>query len=587
MERMKKDNNVISKIFYLLNSKERWQMLSIIFFSIISAGVELIGVSIIMPIINLTMGQGKVEDSRYCRIIISIFHFKEESSVIIGLLMVTIAIYIIKNIYLAWMYGYIYRYSMNVRRKFAMKLLNAYMEQPYAFFVKHKTSDLIRSVNEDTGNVCEVINSICIIVVQAFTAGCIVIYLAATNVVMTLIVVICLLICAGGIVKVLQKLTERLGRANQNYAAALIQYLQQAFEGIKEIKMSNTEKHFSYMYDDVYKGYVNNNRKFRVANMLPKYLIETLVIAGILGYLAFCIQFNDNYAEIVPQLAVFVAAAYKLLPSVNSLYTYINTIHYCKASVDLIYADIREVENFPRLSAEETTEDIPFKHEITMEQITFKYDETEKNILENVSLSIKKGQSIALIGASGGGKTTTADLLLGLQIPQSGCIKVDGIDISEHKNAWHRKIGYIPQSIFLMDDTIRNNIAFGMAESEIDDSKVWKALEDASLKKFVEELPEKLDTYVGERGVKISGGQKQRIGIARAIYRDPEILLFDEATSALDNETEKEVMHAIESLQGSKTMIIIAHRLSTIQNCDMVYKVENGKIVMEEIKELA
>lgn len=582
---MKKNNNIISKIFYLLSSKDKWQMLSIIFFSVISAGAELIGVSIIMPIINLTMGQGSVEDSRYCKIIISVFHFEKESSVIIGLLIITISIYIIKNLYLTWMYGYIYRYSMNVRRKFAMKLLNAYMEQPYAFFVRHKTSDLIRSVNEDTRNSCEVINSVCIVASQIFTAGCIVIYLAATNVVITLIVVICLLICAGGIVKILQKITVKLGSDNQYYASALIQYLQQAFEGIKEIKISNTEKHFSYMYDDVYKGYADNDRKFRIVNMLPKYLIETMVIAGILGYLAFCIQFNDNYVEIVPQLAVFVAAAYKLLPTVNSLYSYINTIHYCKASVDLIYTDIKEVESFPKLSVKEESEDIPFEHEITMDKVTFKYEETEKNILEQVSLSIKKGQSIALIGASGGGKTTTADLLLGLQIPESGHIKVDGIDISKHKYAWHRKIGYIPQSIFLMDDTIRNNIAFGIAEDEIDDSKVWKALEDSSLKKFVEELPEKLDTCVGERGVKISGGQKQRIGIARAIYRDPEVLLFDEATSALDNETEKEVMHAIESLQGSKTMIIIAHRLSTIQNCDVVYKVENGKIVKEEIRE--
>lgn len=580
---MEEKKNVVSKIWSLLENRKKWQTVIMMFLIVISAGAELIGVSIIMPIINLIMGQGEAQDSLYCRIIMKLFRLEEDGNIIIALLLITIAVYILKNVYLAWMYGCIYRYAMNIRRGFAMKLMNAYMKQPYAFFVKRKTSDLIRSVNEDTGNAYEVIYSLCIVVSQAVTAACIVTYLAMTNVVITIIVVLCLLLCAGGIIKVLQKSTSRLGRANQHYAASLIKYLQQAFEGIKEIKVLNTEEHFCNLYDDVYKGYADNNRKFRVANMLPKYLIETVVIAGIMGYLAFNICFNSNYGEIVPQLAVFIAAAYKLLPTVNSLYTYINSIHFYKASVDLIYKDIKEVEGF---AAEETEgmeeKSFPFEHEIAMEQVDFQYEGAESEVLKQVSMSIKKGQSVALIGASGGGKTTTADLLLGLQKPVRGKITVDGQDILENLYAWHKKIGYIPQSIFLTDDTIRSNVAFGIPEKEIDDSRVWKALEDASLKEFVESLPEKLDTPVGERGVCLSGGQRQRIGIARAIYRNPEILFFDEATSALDNETEKEVMKAIEGLHGSKTMLIIAHRLSTIENCDVVYRVEGGKIEREK-----
>ncbi len=396
--------------------------------------------------------------------------------------------------------------------------------------------------------------------------------------IMTLIVVFCLLLCAGGIVKGLQRFTAKLGRANQGYAASLIKYLQQAFEGIKEIKVLNTEGYFSSMYDGVYKGYTDNNRKFRVANMLPKYLIETVVIVGIMGYMAFNIKFNSNYSAIVPQLAAFVAAAYKLLPSVNSLYTYINSIQFYKASVDLLYHDIKEIESFENEVSEEVEEELPFSDEIVMEHVDFRYEDAEKEVLKDCTLRIKKGQSVALIGPSGGGKTTTADLLLGLQTPNHGKITVDGIDIAKHMRSWHKRISYIPQSIFLIDDTIRNNVAFGIPQEEIDDKQVWKALEDASLKEFVESLPEKLDTLVGERGVRISGGQRQRIGIARAIYRNPEILFFDEATSALDNETEKEVMKAIDGLHGSKTMLMIAHRLSTIENCDLIYNVENGRI---------
>ncbi len=575
---MKEKKNVVTKIFSLLEGKEKWQTVLLMLMIVISAGAEFVGVSIIFPIINLLMGQSNVEDSIYCRIIMTFFHLESEESVIIGLIMITIAVYILKNAYLAWMYGYIYRYAMNVRRKFAMKLMNAYMKQPYPFFVKRKTSDLIRSVNEDTGNVYEVIYSMCIVVSQAVTAACIVAYLAATNLIMTLIVVFCLLLCAGGIVKGLQRFTAKLGRANQGYAASLIKYLQQAFEGIKEIKVLNTEGYFSSMYDGVYKGYADNNRKFRVANMLPKYLIETVVIVGIMGYMAFNIKFNSNYSAIVPQLAAFVAAAYKLLPSVNSLYTYINSIQFYKASVDLLYHDIKEIESFENEVSEEVEEELPFSDEIVMEHVDFRYEDAEKEVLKDCTLRIKKGQSVALIGPSGGGKTTTADLLLGLQTPNHGKITVDGIDIAKHMRSWHKKIGYIPQSIFLIDDTIRNNVAFGIPQEEIDDKQVWKALEDASLKEFVESLPEKLDTLVGERGVRISGGQRQRIGIARAIYRNPEILFFDEATSALDNETEKEVMKAIDGLHGSKTMLMIAHRLSTIENCDLIYNVENGRI---------
>lgn len=579
---MENKKNLISKIWSLLDGRKKWQTVLMVFLFVISAGAELIGVSIILPVINLIMGQENAEDNFYCRIIIKLFGLEGSENVAIVLLLITIAVYILKNAYLAWMYGCIYRYAMNVRRGFAMKLMNSYMGQPYAFFVKRKTSDLIRSVNEDTANVYEVIYSLCIVVSQAATAACIVTFLLLTNPTLALVLVVCLAFCAGGIIMVLRKFTSRLGRANQHYVASLIKYLQQAFEGIKEIKVLNTEAYFSDMYDDVYKGYADNNRKFRVANMLPKYLIETVVIAGIMGYLAFMIRFDGNYMQIVPQLAAFVAAAYKLLPTVNSMYTYINAVHYYKASVDLIYKDIMEVNEFA--TAEKTGKEngeLSFEQEITMENVNFTYDGAESEVLKNVSLSIKKGQSVALIGASGGGKTTTADLLLGLQTPTSGQIKVDGKNIADHMNGWHKKIGYIPQSIFLIDDTVRNNVAFGISREEIDDKQVWKALEDASLKEFVESLPEGLDTMVGERGVRISGGQRQRIGIARAIYRNPEVLFFDEATSALDNETEKEVMKAIEGLHGSKTMLMIAHRLSTIENCDVVYRVENGDIVRE------
>lgn len=578
----KEPHNIVGKLFKLFNRQEKLQTVFIMILSVISAGAELIGVSIILPIIDLILGQGEIEDSFYCRIMINLFRTKERDSVIVMLIICTIIIYIVKNLYLTGMYGYVYRYAANVRRNFAVMLLKAYMQQPYTFFIKRKTSDLIRSVNEDTNNLYEVLYSLFLLVSQAITATCIVVYLAMTNVVMTLIVVICLLICAGVIVKIMQKSMRSLGKKNQNYHASLINYLQQSFEGIKEIKILNTEQYFTGKYDEVCVKYVGNNYKFRMANMFPKYLIEMIVITGIMGYLAYSIRFSSNYAVIVPQLAVFVSAAYKLLPTVNQMYTYINSIIYYKASVDLVYSDMMEIEELKKHhDRRENEEVIVFQDKISVKNVDFAYEGSDKYILQNVSIDIPKGKAVAFIGSSGGGKTTLADLILGLQVPVKGNIFVDERDIFSCVEAWHDKIGYIPQSIFLIDDTIRNNVAFGIDEKKIDDKLVWKALEEASLKEFVESSTDGLDTMVGERGVCLSGGQRQRIGIARALYRNPEILVFDEATSALDNETEKEVMKAIDSLHGNKTMIMIAHRLSTIENCDMVYKVEKGQVVRE------
>lgn len=582
MHMKEKPKNLVGKLLQLLERREKWQTVLIMLLSVISAAAELIGVSIILPIIDLTLGQGETGDSFYCRIIMKVFGIENSDSVIIALILCTIVIYIVKDLYLIWMYGYVYRYAASVRRNFAMKLLKVYMRQPYTFFVKRKTPELIRSVNDDTNNLYEVVYSLCLLVSQAITAVCIVIYLAKTNVVMTLIVVVCLLICAGGIVKILQKTMRSLGKKNQNYQASLINYLQQSFEGIKEIKILNTEGYFTGKYDEVCTKYVGNNYKFRMANMFPKYLIETVVIIGIMSYLALCIQYSSNYAVIVPQLAVFVSAAYKLLPTVNQMYTYINTIMFYKASVDLVYRDVMEIEELEK-QAEETgrAKEVEFQDRIRVENVDFAYEGAGSLVLKDVSISIPKGKSVAFIGSSGGGKTTLADLILGLQKPVKGKVLVDDKDISDYPKSWHDKIGYIPQSIFLIDDTIRNNIAFGVDRQEIDDQRIWKALEEASLKEFVESSAEGLDMIVGERGVCLSGGQRQRIGIARALYRNPEILVFDEATSALDNETEKEVMKAIDGLHGNKTMIIIAHRLSTIENCDIVYKIENQKVVQE------
>lgn len=251
-----------------------------------------------------------------------------------------------------------------------------------------------------------------------------------------------------------------------------------------------------------------------------------------------------------------------------------------KPAIDAVYRDLKQIDELEnsKVSKDVNEKTLGLKKSIKIEKLSFKYPDAENFVLQNVNFEIFKNKSTAFIGPSGAGKTTLADIILGALEPTEGCIWADTVNIQEHMNAWHKNLGYIPQSIYLMDDTIRNNIAFGIRNEDIEEDKVWKALEQAQLKEFIQSLDRGLDTEIGEGGVRLSGGQRQRIGIARALYNDPEVLVLDEATSALDNETEGAVMEAIDRLSGTKTLIIIAHRLTTIKNCDIIYEVKNGGI---------
>ncbi|MDE6743063.1 MAG: ABC transporter ATP-binding protein/permease [Lachnospiraceae bacterium] len=572
--------NTLKKLNYLFDRKVKVQIILLLFLIILGALVELVGVAIIFPIVDIAMGETNLADNKMANIIMLLTSNSDKNVILLWMIAVTIMIYIIKNCYLVFMNNRLYAFSANTKRQMATRLMSAYLKQPYSFFLQKNTSELIRSVNSDTAQLYEIVLNCLQIVSNGLTALGLVIYLSITNLTMTLTVALLLAVCAFLIVFVLQKRFRRYGLENQKLSGFLIQYLQQAFEGVKEIKILNNERHFIRRYSEAYQEQANITIKYSLFNLIPKYLIEVVCISGILGYLAINIVNNPNYMEIMPQIAVFCVSAYKLLPSVNALYSYTNTVIYHRASIDLVYNDIKEADRLEQSYEHNRSEEqeLIFKDKIEVKDVSFCYNDNSFKVLDRVSLTIKKGESVAFIGASGGGKTTLADNILSLLEPIEGTILVDGEDIRNNIWGWRKKVGYIPQFIYLTDDTIKNNVAFGVDEKDIDEKEVWRALRDAQLEDFVSGLKDGIETKVGERGTRISGGQRQRIGIARALYRNPEVLVFDEATSALDNETEKEVMKAIEGLQGSKTMIMIAHRLSTIENCDSVYQVEKGNI---------
>ena len=387
---------------------------------------------------------------------------------------------------------------------------------------------------------------------------------------------------------ILKPIMRKAGEENQEFYSGLYKWIDQSVMGIKEIKIARKEGYFINEYSKCGAGYVSAVQRYNLYNATPRLLIETLAIAGMILYLMIQLLQGTAAVDIVPQLGVLAVAAMRLIPCANRINNHLTSISYFEPFFmgvsDNLQEEIRDENvdyNAETYQKKIDVEKLDVRKEIVLQDITYRYPNSQALIFDHADMMIPVGKSVGIVGTSGAGKTTIVDILLGLLQLETGSILADGVEVREHYASWLKNIGYIPQTIFMIDSTIRRNVAFGYADEDIDDDKVWEALREAQLDEFVKGLPEGLDTSIGERGIRISGGQRQRIGIARALFEDPEVLVLDEATSALDNETEAAIMDSINRLHGRKTLIIIAHRLQTIEKCDMVYRVEDGKAQRE------
>lgn len=570
------------EISYLFDFKLKMKMLGMIVIILLGSIVELLGVAIILPIIELVASPDSMEKSKYCQLVSRVTGVTDAKNVLLILIFSTIGLYILKNIYLAWMTFMMNRFSKNIKMIFSARLMECYMKQPYSYFLRKNTAEILRSVINDTVGMYTAITNGLQFVSQGATTLFIIVYLAWTNFVMTIAIAAMLGGAALIIVLGVQRKTRRLGQKFQSTAAGIMQTVKQSFEGIKEIKIANKEERFIRDFKHVFDKSTQIELHYNLLSGIPKYMIETICVGGIMGYMAIAIISGGDMSTMLPQLSVFAMGAFKMLPSMNNLYASFSNILYNKVSIDLVYQNIKETENISNHELEsDNVVTLSYEKEIALEAVSFAYDGADKDVFSEVSIQIPRGKSVAFVGESGSGKTTLVDVILGILKPHSGSVLVDGVNIEENVRGWHRNIGYIPQMIYLLDDSIRKNIAFGIPDEEINDERVWEVLRSARLYDFVKGLKDGLDTEVGEAGTRLSGGQRQRIGIARALYHNPEVLVFDEATSALDSETEKEVMEAIDGLHGMKTMLMIAHRLTTIENCDYVYRVEKQRVIRE------
>lgn len=582
---VKNMRNLWKKLMYILTPQQKSYGVLIFVMSMIGALFETLGVSVIIPMVNAMVSPQVLAQNKYTAALLKILHLSIGNDVIWLMCILVILVYVIKNAYLTLLSWARAKYSCKIMRELSIKVMKSYMKRDYSFFLNTSIGDLLRGTSGDVNGVYNVIYQGFRIISEGLTVLFICIYLFAEDTQMALSVIIVGAVCLILILCVFRNMMRQLGHKNREYASKLSKYILEAYEGIKEITVMQRQDFFIKRYENTYLGQQKITTKNTVAAESPAYVIEAICVSGIIMAVGVRVSAMGNPTDFIPKLAAFAMAAFRILPSLGKISNAFNSLVFNVPTLNATYKNIIEVDRAEKgkdytTIAKKLSGNVKFENEIYIKNAHFRYEGSENEVLQGIEIKIKKGQSVGVIGTSGAGKSTLIDMILGLLHPEKGNVLVDGIDISEIILEWAHIIGYVPQTVYLTDDTIRNNVAFGIEEKDISDEIVWRALEDAHIAEFVRALPKQLDTYVGDRGVRFSGGQRQRLAIARALYYNPDILIFDEATSALDNETEKAVMESIDSLHGSKTLIIVAHRLTTIRNCDVVYEIADGKAVL-------
>lgn len=577
---------LLQKIAYLFEKKQMIQLAGLAVLILIGGILETLGVSMMLPLVQAIMSPDEIMDNELAASVVAFLHIDSSRNLILWLLGVTIFLFIFKNAYLLFQTYVQNTFVTRNRNRMISRVMREFLNRPYEDYLGADIPTVFRLTDSDIPNAFQLILvliqmtteivvavSICLVLVclsPAISIGCAALFLGMTLV----------------ITKVLKPRLNAIGRKNQEIQSRIAKWRIQSIYGLKDVKVLHREEFFVRNYYESGAVGANVARNYAVLNNTPRLLIETVFIAAMLSFIFIFMVQGGDITVLFSQLTAFAAAAVRVMPATNRINTYLSEIAYAQPCLDYLYENL--TENMKRdvngsvtgLTGEQGQEKPPLMltDRIVLDHISFTYPNTDKPIFTDAHMEVKKGQSVGIMGPSGAGKSTIVDILLGLLHVQSGTITCDGRDIFENYPSWLAGIGYIPQSIYLIDESIRDNIAFGIDADQIDDKRIWEVLEEAQLKSFVEELPDGLETTIGDRGVRISGGQRQRLGIARALYHDPEILVFDEATSALDGDTEAAVMEAVNSFHGKKTMVIIAHRLNTIAKCDVIYKVENEKI---------
>ena len=576
---------VIQKFRRLLSSRQKARIALLAGLMVVGGFLEMLSVSLLLPFMDAVMEPEAAMGRWYVRLFCQALDLHSPRTFLIALSLVMAVVYVFKNAYLMLEYRVQYRFVYGNMFAMQSELLQTFLHRPYEYYLGINSGEMIRLVSNDTAQTFLLLQ----VLLQLFTELVVSAALIATIFFIAPFITLCMAAALLALVLVIHRGVKprlrNVGTRTQRATASMNKWLLQSIQGIKELMVMGKEPYFQRKFDESGWERVLSLRQYSLLSTLPRFLIEAGVMSAMFGVMGFLIYRGQDLETMVPVLTAVAMAAVRLLPSVNRITSALASISYSEPMLD------KTLENLRGMGKAETSRDArppehgqgaskigPLRESLQVRDVDFRYPGRAENVLTRASLTVRRGESVGIVGPSGAGKSTLMDVVLGLLRPQAGAVLVDGTDIREDLSGWMGQIGYIPQAIFLLDDTIRANVAFGVDPAEMDEARVWASLREAALDAFVSALPDGLDTQIGERGLRLSGGQRQRVGIARALYAEPSILIFDEATSALDNDTEKEIMASIQRFQGNKTMLIIAHRLTTIEGCDHIYKVENQTI---------
>ena len=578
--------SLLAKINYIFDKKQKGQLVVLAVLILIGGVFETLGVSMMLPVVSTIIVPDSlhefIEQHRIIQDLVEATGLTDDRKLSAAMLIVMVSLFVIKNAYLLFLIHRQNTFVARARNDMISRVMREFLNRPYEDYLGADIPTVFRITDSDIPRVFSLMLAMLSMATELVVSVFLGAVLLFVNWQMTVLMVVVLFIMTFISVKLLKPKLNDIGRQNQETQSRIAKWRIQAIYGLKDVKVLNRQDFFIRNYYESGKIGANIARDYAVLNSVPRLMIETVFMATVILYILVYILRGGDATMLIPQLTAFGVAAIRIMPSANRINTYMTEIAYNQYSLDYVYENLTEsMKTDKAMRAERAAIAGPALHlekEIELKGITFAYPDSDVKIFENANMMVKKGQSVGIMGPSGAGKSTIVDILLGLLHVQNGEILCDGSNIFSNYDSWLSQIGYIPQSIYLVDESIRANIAFGIDAKEIDEARIWEVMEEAQLADFVRTLPEGLDTTIGDRGVRLSGGQRQRIGIARALYHNPEILVFDEATSALDNETEAAVMEAINSFHGKKTMVIIAHRLNTIADCDMIYEVKDGKI---------
>ncbi|MFL5616092.1 MAG: ABC transporter ATP-binding protein [Gemmatimonadaceae bacterium] len=573
------NTDIVRKLERLLSKREQRHAFLLLAMMVVGAVLEMVGVGAIPAFVALLSDPSRITRYALPREMMSALGADTNTKLALTAAVILLLYFFVKNLFIGSLSFLQARYVSNRQVRLASQLFNAYMHSEYTMHLQRNSAELLRNA---TNEAMEVVGSVlmpCLSLAMEFlTVGAIVTLLFIAEPFISLVAFVLLGGATALFIRVVRSRLIRYGHETQLYRMKMLQTVSEGLGSLKITRVLGREPHFLQAFRLDSDRFAQANRFRVLMSDLPRLYLEMAAMLGLLAVAAILLAEHRPLGAIIPALSLLAVAVVRLIPSFNRISAAFTQLRYGRFSLEAVYADLVNSNTNADVRHRDTTT-IPFVEAIRLRDVSFTYPNAAAPAVRNVNLDIRRGNAVGIVGATGSGKTTLVDIVLGLLRPSSGKVLIDDRDVTQDVRAWQKHIGYVPQDIYLMDESIRNNVAFGIAADEIDDAAVQRAIDAAQLTTFIHSLPDGVNTVVGERGVRLSGGQRQRIGIARALYHDPDVLVFDEATSSLDNETERFVMQAVDHLRGARTIILIAHRMSTVRACDELFLLNEGRLV--------